>query len=521
MANVLKVHETNTIQQLAALGWSRKRIARELRIDRKTVRRYFAAAAKSPPISTPGSGEPESKSPPISTPGSRPPSSGPDLVSAALQAEAGRPSHCEVHRARIEAKLDLGLSAQRIYQDLIGEVGFSGSYQSVKRFVRRLRHRQPERVWRVEVQPGEEAQIDFGTGAPVIDAEGRRRRPWVLRVILSFSRKAYSEAVFHQTTENLIRCLENAFRAFGGTSKVINLDNLRAAVQNADWCDPELNPKLLSFCRHYGCALMPCRPYTPEHKGKTENGIRYLKGNAIRGRTFNSLSGENEFLRHWEKTVADVRIHGTTRKQVAALFTQEQPALLPLPPDLFPCFQEGQRTVHRDSYVEVDKAYYTVPPEYIGQQVWVRWDGREVRVFNQRWEQIKLHAHLLPGQFDKVLGLGGGHGPLERQLDYWLKRAQELGQPCGLWSQGLLERKGPIGLRSIMGLIGLTQQHSFKTINDACASALSRGAWRLRDVKALLEQRQREIQTHLAFAESHPLIRNLAEYGLFIQSKIQ
>ena len=525
MANVLKVHEQNTINQLAAQGWSRRRIARELGVDRKTVRRHLKAAAKSPTISTPGSGEVESKSPTISTPGesgSFPmPATGSDLVSAALEAEAGRPSHCEAHRAGIEAKLDTGLSAQRIYQDLVVEVGFSGSYQSVKRFVRGLRRQQPDRVWRIEVQPGEELQIDFGAGAPVIDAEGRRRRPWILRPILSFSRKAYSEAVFHQTTENLIRCLENTFRAFGGVTKTINLDNLRAAVQNPDWCDPELNPKLLSFCRHYGCALLPCRPYTPEHKGKTENGIRYLKGNALHGRTFTSLREENQFLRHWEKTVADVRIHGTTRQQVAARFAQEQKGLLPLPPDLFPCFQEGQRTVHRDSYVEVDKAYYTVPPEYIGQQVWVRWDGREVRIFNSRWEQIKLHAHLPPGQFDKVLGLGGGQGPLERQLDYWLKRAEELGQPVGLWSRGMLERKGPIGLRSIMGLVGLAEQHSFKTLNDACASALSRGAWRLRDVKALLEQRQREIQTHLAFAQSHPLIRNLAQYGLFIQTKIQ
>ena len=486
MANILKVHEQNTIQQLAALGWSRRRIARELKLDRKTVRRYLSAAAKSPTISTPSSPEPAESKSPISTPGEP---TGAELVTRALEAEAGRPSLCDPHRARIAAKLDAGLSAQRIYQDLVAEVDFSGSYQSVKRFVRRLRRQQPDRVWRIEV--------------------------------LSYSRKAYSEAVFHQTTENLIRCLENAFLAFGGVPKVLNLDNLRAAVQKADWCDPELNPKLMSFCRHYGCALVPCLPRTPEHKGKTERGIGYLKGNALRGRTFKGLSAENEFLRHWEKTVADVRIHGTTRQQVAALFVQEQKSLLPLPPGLFPCFQEGQRTVHRDSYVEVDKAYYTVPPEYIGQVVWVRWDSREVRIFNQRWEQIKLHAHLPPGQFDKVLGLGGGHGPLERQLDYWLKRAQELGAPCGQWSQGVLQHKGPLGLRSIMGLIGLTDHHSFKTLNDACASALSRGAWRLRDVRALLEQRQREVQTHLSFAQSHPLIRNLAEYGLFIQNKIQ
>lgn len=199
----------------------------------------------------------------------------------------------------------------------------------------------------------------------------------------------------------------------------------------------------------YSPPLRPALPRRPEHKGKKERGIGYLKSNALRGRTFPGLNAENEFLRHWEKTVADVRLHGTTRQQVAARFAHEQPSLLPLPPDLFPCFQEGQRTVHRDSYVEVDKAYYSVPPESLGQNVWGRWDRREVRIFNCRWEQIKLHAHLSPGQFDQALGLGGGHGPLERQLDYWLKRAQELGGPCGQWSHDVLQRKGPSGLRSI------------------------------------------------------------------------
>ena len=147
---------------------------------------------------------------------------------------------CDPHRASIDSKLDAGLSAQRIYQDLISEVSFSGSYQSVKRFIQYLRQQQPERVWRIEVQPAEEIQVDFGTGAVVVDTEGRRRRPWVLRAILSYSRKAYSEAVFHQTTENFIRCLENALRSFGGSVRVINLDNLRAAVQKADWFDPSL-----------------------------------------------------------------------------------------------------------------------------------------------------------------------------------------------------------------------------------------------------------------------------------------
>src|SRR5688500_15590791 len=83
-------------------------------------------------------------------------------------------------------------------------------------------------------------------------------------------------------------------------AKILNLDNLRAPVQKADWYDPELNPKLLSFCRHYGCALLPCLPRVPEHKGKTERGIDYVKDNGLRGRTLPSLTAENEFLRTWE-----------------------------------------------------------------------------------------------------------------------------------------------------------------------------------------------------------------------------
>ncbi len=522
MANILKMHEQNTIQELAARGWSRRRIAREMELDRKTVRRYLKAASKSPTISTPGSEVGSGPKSPISTSGA---GNGSHLVAEALHAQriesaAGRPSLCERHRELIQSKLESGLSAQRIYQDLVAELGFVGSYQCVKRFVRKLSQQQPERVWRVEVQPGEEVQIDFGTGAPVVDEQARRRRPWVLRVVLSFSRKGYAEAVFHQTTENLIRCLENAFRSFGGVPLTVNLDNLRAAVHKADWCDPELSPKLQAFCRHYGCALMPCKPRMPEHKGKTENGIKYLKGNALRGRTFTSLAAHNQHLRHWEKTVADVRIHGTTRQQVSARFAQEQKFLQPLPQGLFPCFQEGRRTVHRDSYVEIEKAYYSVPPENIGSEVWARWDSREVRIFNQRWEQIKLHARLQPGQFDQVLGLGGGEGPLGRQLDYWLKRVREMGEPCGLWAEQVVQHKGPLGVRSLMGLLDLSHEHSFKAINEVCAGAVSRGAWRLRDVRALLESRQREVQTHFAFAQSHPLIRNLAEYGLFIKTKI-
>jgi transposase len=498
MANILTVHEQQAIADLSALGWSIRRIARELSIHRKTVRQYLPQSPGAPKCTT------------ISTPGSDP------KCTISTAGKMGRKSLCQSLTKLIEEKLGQGLTAQRIYQDLKLEVQFSGSYQSVKRFVRRFRQADPARVWRIEVQPAEEVQVDFGAGAPILSAAGRRKKTWIFRVVLSYSRKAYSEAVFHQDTETFIRCLENAFRYFGGVTETVNLDNLKAAVLKADFADPELNPKLAEFARHYGTIILPCLPSTPEHKGKVENSVGYLKGNALAGRNFESLAAQNQFLAHWEASVADLRIHGTTKQQVAQLFAVEKKHLLPLADSLFPVFREGQRAVHRDSYVEVAKAYYAVPPEYIGQPVWVRWDQRQVRIFNQRGEQIQIHRRLEPGQFSRVLGIGGGQGTLQSNLQYWLGRASELGTDGAAWARGLVDIRGIEAMRSLMGLVSLADKYSLGAINQACARALAKQAWRLRDVRALLGSC--EMQTQLSFAPEHRLIRNLSEYGLFIKT---
>ncbi len=134
---------------------------------------------------------------------------------------------------------------------------------------------------RLECAPGAEAQADFGSGAPIIGADGKRRRTHVLRLGLSFSRKAYSEAFFQQTTDNLLSAFENAFRHWGGVPRTLVIDNLRAAVAQADWYDPELHPKIVAFCQHYGTVVLPTKPYTPRHKGKIERGIGYVKSNAL------------------------------------------------------------------------------------------------------------------------------------------------------------------------------------------------------------------------------------------------
>jgi len=552
MANTLKMAEVYTIYALLERGWSRRRIAQVLGIDRETVTRYarLAAAASgrappgaplgcgppkpatAPPGSEPDSGgvyaqelgsNPASGAPPGS--GEAPPGSDAGESTAADPPEAvpGSQSQCEPFRAVILAKLDQGLSAQRIHQDLVADHGFTEKYHSVRRFVRRLGQATALPFRRMECAPGEEAQIDFGRGAPLVAPDGKRRVPHVLRVILSHSRKGYSEVVARQSTEDFIRALENAFHHFGGVPRTLVPDNLKAAVLKADWFDPELNPKIQAFCQHYGTALLPTRPRMPRHKGKCEAGVKFVQNNGLKGRQFASLADENRHLQHWEATVADTRIHGTTRQQVGKVFTEvERPALLPLPAARFPFFQEVDRKVHRDGHVEVAKAYYSAPPEYVGQQVWVRWDGHVVRIFNRQWQQIALHVQREPGRFatDDRHIVAEKRGGIERGTAWWLRKARQIGSSTERWAVAMLQVRGLPGLRVLIGLVSLTHRHSDTALEEACRVAQSHGAYHLRDVRNLL-QRQAPPQEQFEFITEHPLIRSLADYGQLVHNAFE
>jgi transposase len=502
----------STIVTLSRQGWSQRRIARELGVDRETVGRYVRRAASEPAIPPPGSAEPLGANPAILPAGPADPNPAIPPPGA-----CGRKSQCQPHRAFIEQGLADGLSAQRIYQDLRAETEYAGSYDAVKRFVRRLAQAHPHRFERIECAAGEEVQVDFGRGAPIVDSEGRRRGTHVFRVVLSHSRKAYSEAVTRQTTETFIRSLENAFRYFGGVPKTVVIDNLRAAVTQADWYEPDLNPKIEAFCRHYNTVILPTRPYHPHHKGKIERAVGYVKNNALKRRAFESLGAQNAFLLNWEAQIADQRIHGTTRQQVAKLFEErERAALQPLPPMIFPCYQEARRSVHRDSYVEVQRAYYEVPEEYIGREVWVRWDSHLVRVFNQRGEQIAVHARLEAGQFTAT-----SHGHRHsRRVDggrnYLLHEAGLIGPHSRRWAQAMIEHRGPIGFRAIYGLLALSRAHPLKVIEAACEQACARGAYRLRDLRRLMEQPVE--QAAFQWLEAHPVIRDMADYGTLVNA---
>jgi transposase len=546
MANQLKLAMLQALLALHQQGWSRRRIARELGIDRETVGRYleqWRALTAKPAISHTGSdieivskpaivhtgseGVPAAKPANSSTGSAEQPARTAELLLAGLPpsglglpvgpaALIGRNSECASFRELIQGKVDQGLSAQRIWQDLRDEHSFTHSYYSVLRFVRKLAPSRELPFRRLEKAPGEEVQVDFGSGAWLVGPDGKRQRTHVLRMVLSHSRKAYSEAITRQTTDAFVGCLENGFRHFGGVTGTVVIDNLKAAVTKADWFDPELNPKVIAFCQHYNTVMLPTKPYTPRHKGKVERGIDYVQENALKGRTFANLEEQNRFLLEWERTIADTRIHGTTRRQVAAVFsTVEKPALLPLPAERFPNFREAERKVHRDGHVEVERAYYSVPPEYLGRTVWVRWDGRLVRVFNARFELIATHVRHLPGSFstqDTHLH-DAKISRVERGAQQMLARADQLGPNVGQWAQAMVQERGVTGIRPLLGLLSLAKKHSPAVLDAACAAAHRHGAYRLRAVRQLAQRQHKQQAAAAPLLEEHPLIRPLTEYG--------
>lgn len=437
-----------------------------------------------------------------------------DTFAWAMAAARANVSLCERWKPVIVAGLDQGLSATRIHQDLVRDHGFAGSYQSVKRFVHKLEQAAPVPFRRMDFAPGEQMQVDFGTGAWIVEPAGRRRRPQIFRAVLCCSRAGYSEATSDQKTETFLRCLENAYRHFGGVPVTTAPDNLKAAVLHADWYDPELNPKLASFAAHYGTVILPTQPGVPRHKGRVERGIDFVQ-HALKGRSFPSLGAINTFLTEWEKNVADTRIHGTTRRHVGEHFLAvEKPALQPLPASIFPSFTEGKRRVHPDGHVEFDKAYYSVPTEYTSREVWVRGESRLIRVYSLKMESITVHPRVEPGRTHT----DDAHiHPLKRRLAdrgtvYLLERCQDLGPSAGAWALAMCQHRGIEGIRVLQGLLALARKTPGEQIDRAAAKALQRAGWRLGDLKQALAEPANVVQVD--FLETHPLIRDMQTYQI-------
>ncbi len=492
----MKPNKQTTIQTLLALDKSHREIARVTGIDRKTIRGYAlkSALSNSPGVAT---GSPEQIPPP------RPPA---------------HTSASEPWREFIEAQLELKRNAMAIYQDLVDVHGFGHGYNSVKRFVARLCAREPEQFDRLEFAPGEEAQVDYGEGALTWDAVARRyKRPRLFVMTLRYSRRSFRRVVWKSGQQEWAQLHEQAFRYFGGAVRYVVLDNLKEGVIKPDLYEPELNAVYAALLAHYRCVADPARVRDPNRKGSVENAIQHTQATALKGRRFDSLQAQNDFLEHWECNWAAKRIHGREKRQVQAMFEQERSSLTPLPISNFAFFQEMVRTVCDDTTVRVDSSNYAARPAAIGQKVTVRLYAHLVEI-RDRSSGTLLRTHARSERPGATV-LPDEERPFNpsRQTELLWKLAGQIGPNCLTICRQWFAREGRLGQRRMWGLVGLARKHPAAIVEQACMRAALEQHVTLKAITLMVAELAERASTTQPppLTQQDDLIRDAADYSDF------
>ena len=544
MGNVLSKEKREQVIALGRLGWSLRRIEQATGVRRETAGDYLRSAGIA--LRSPGGWgrKPPAKAATSVTTGSEGSKPANEVItgfSGPTGADDSKPANevitgflpevtlpeqdakrsagaSEAYREMIELELSRGRNAMGIWQDLVDGHGFTGGYQSVQRFVRKLRGSvSPEARVIIETRPGEECQVDYGTGPMVRDPDsGKYRRTRLFVLTLGYSRKSVRLLVFRSSSRVWAELHEKAFRRLGGSTRIVVPDNLREGVLAADIYDPSLNPLYRDVLAHYGVTALPCKVRDPDRKGKVESGVGHAQKTPLKGKKFESLEEAQAYLDHWEERWADKRIHGRTKRQVAAMFAEEKPLLQPLPLEPFRYYQYGERTVHLDGCVEVEAAYYGAPPGWIGRQVHVQWDAMYVRLLDPRTGEL-LREHL--GQ------KRGGHRIRDadrprrtpQHTHQLLARAHKAGASIGAVCDAIHQRQDEAGIRRIMGVLSLAKKYGCSACDDACAAALELRVPEYRFVRRYLE---RSPQAPLSLRQVDPLIRELTQYRDLIQQRL-
>ena len=505
--NVLKSHLRISIDTLLRGGASQREIERFTGVDRKTIRRY-ARLANSPGVATGSQGVLGQIPPP------RPPA--PEKTPPPFTASA-----CEPHRAWIEAQVDLGRNAVALYQDLVEAHGFAHHYNSVKRFVAKLKARAPERFDVLEFLPGEEAQVDYGQGAPTLYRPGQYKRPYLFVMTLKYSGKSFRKVVWKTDQETWARLHEEAFRAFGGCPQYVVLDNLKEGVIRPDLYAPELNPVYAAMLAHYGVVADCCRVSDPNRKGTVENAIGHTQSTALKGRRFDSIDEQNAWLSHWEARWAALRIHGRKKRQVLEMFREEQPHLRALPVEGFRLFKQAVRTVDDAGLIQVEGSYYAALPAALHSEVSVRVFEREIEILDAEGRVLRRHAKSQrKGAF--VIESSDRIFNPSRESARLLAKVEKIGPRTAALAREIFTRLGRPGQRAIYGLANLTRTYTRADIEAVCARLLEARVVSYAAVRrALGRNAATPPATEPALTQSSPAIRSLTEYQSFWETHSQ
>jgi transposase len=378
------------------------------------------------------------------------------------------------NKEKIVELLEQGLSGVRITEEL-RSLGSCVSYASVKKYIADIKCREDISI-RFHTPPGEEAQVDFGYAGLTLDNNGKKRKTWVFNMRLSYSRYDYYEKVYDQKVETFIQCHINAFRFFNGCPRYLKIDNLKAAILEANFYEPVYQRLYKQFADYHGIQIMPCRVREPQEKGKTESGIKYVKNNFFKGRKFINSDDVDKQLHNWMVNICNARIHGTIRKVPAEVFnTEEKHQLIKLSEHEFRIPKIGERIVYNDCHVYFDYSYYSVPFEYVGKTVEIESDNKLVKIL-YNGKQIALHEKASSkGEFKTV----SSHYPkfknylsTEYQEEYQIKMKQ-IGADAGRLFFALVASYPKCWNRPTQGILSLTKNFPKEVVNLACRRALA------------------------------------------------
>ena len=400
------------------------------------------------------------------------------------------PSSLEPYRGRVEAWYEQGFQGTTIHRLLCRCHGYDGSYSAVRRFLSQLEAGSARRTIRLHFEPGEAAQVDFGTGPKLPDpVTGELVSTWVFVMTLCFSRHQYAEIVWDQRVPTWLACHQRAFRFFGGVVGQVILDNPKCAITRACTKDPEVQRAYAELAEAYDFQLSPCPPRDPKKKGRVEAGVKYVKRAFLPGREFRDLADANRQLEAWVLGEAGQRIHGTTRQKPLAHFAEAETKLLkPLPERPVEPAEWKRLKVHRDGHLRFEKCFYSVPFVWIGAELWLKATATKVQVFRDH-ELVASHVRCQrPGQASTVQD----HLPPEalaflRQTPDWCReQAKKVGPACQAVVERLFADKILDRLKSVQGLLRLRKGYGDARLESACRRALAFDHIEYRTLKTIL-----------------------------------
>ena len=435
-------------------GKSVKGIERSFGIDRKTVRKYVRLAQSI--------GVCRDRAFPLET---------------ELASQLGSLSHSRLlrekpvrdliasHREWVEEKLKVpGITAKQIWRLFKEERGIRIGYCTMKRYLKaEFQFGAPGVTVRMEVEPGSQAQVDFGYVGMMVDpSTGKLRRAWAFIMTLSYSRHRFVRLVFRQDIKSWIDCHIRAFEFFGGIPASVVLDNLKAGVVKADIYDPTLNRAYGELERHYGFVADPAKAGKARHKGKVERGVPVVRKHLLAGRTFRDIEEANQRALRWCREEIGMEVHGTTKRKPFEVFQKEEvPRLKPLPSEPFECPEWKKCRVHPDHHIVFDKSYYSLPTRWIGREVWARGSRKLVQVF---FDEQLIKTHLRAEQPGTWVTDPSDYPPeklayLMPMPAYCRKKASEIGPHTGALIQQILKKDAMRNLRKAQALLRLADKH--------------------------------------------------------------